>query len=119
MANYNKIILLGNITRDPNLKDMGVCEFGLAVNRKWRDKNGNQKEEVCFVDCQAWGKTGEVIAQYCTKGSPILVEGRLCFSQWTGQNGDKRSKHTVTVDTFQFLAQQAAGSPEADDEIPF
>lgn len=107
MANYNKVILLGNMTRDPQLKylpsNMAVCEFGLAVNRRWRDKDGNQKEEVCFVDVSAFGRQGETINQYMTKGRPILIEGHLRFDSWTGQDGQKRSKLTVVVENFQFV----------------
>ena len=97
MASYNRIILMGNLTRDPQLKylpnNTAVCEFGLAVNRNWRDREGNQREEVCFVDLAAFGRPGEVINQYMSKGRPILVEGRLKYDTWTGQDGQKRSKH--------------------------
>jgi single-strand DNA-binding protein len=107
MANYNKVILLGNMTRDPQLKylpsNLAVCEFGLAINHRWRDKDGNQKEEVCFVDVSAFGRQGETINQYMTKGKPILVEGRLRFDSWTGQDGQKRSKLSVVAETFQFV----------------
>src|SRR3954453_3546731 len=108
MANYNKIILVGNLTRDPQLKylpsQMAVCEFGLAVNHKFRTKDGQDREEVLFIDCSCFGRGGEVINQYCQKGKQILVEGRLKYDSWEDkQGGGKRSKHSVTVDNFQLL----------------
>ena len=101
MASFNKVILMGNLTRDPQLRylpnNTAVCDFGLAVNRRYRDRDGNQKEEVCFVDLTAWARQAETINQYVTKGRPILVEGRLKLDSWTGQDGQKRSKLTVVV----------------------
>jgi single-strand DNA-binding protein len=109
MASFNKVILAGNLTRDPELthtpSNVAICKFGLAANRRWRDKNsGENKEEVCFVDCVAFGRSGEVITQYLTKGRNILIEGRLNFRQWEAQDGTKRSKHEIVVETFQFLS---------------
>jgi single-strand DNA-binding protein len=107
MANFNKILLLGNLTRDPQLSytpsQTAVVDFGLAVNRKWTGQDGSQKEETCFVDCRAFGKTAETINKYLTKGRQVFVEGRLTFDSWTAQDGTKRSKHRVTVENFQFL----------------
>ncbi len=107
MANFNKVILVGNLTRDPELRylpsNMAVCEFGLAVNHRWRDREGNQKEEVCFVDVSAFGRSGETINQYMSKGRSILVEGRLKYDQWTAQDGTKRSKLHVIAENFTFL----------------
>jgi single-strand DNA-binding protein len=106
---------MGNLTRDPQLKylpsNTAVCEFGLAVNSRWRDRDGNQHEEVCFVDLTAFGKPGEVINQYMSKGRAMLVEGRLKWHSWTGQDGQKRSRHTVVVDNFTFVGSrdQAGG----------
>lgn len=122
MASFNKVILLGNLTRDPQLRylpsNMAVCEFGVAVNRRWRDKDGNQKEETCFVDISAWGRQGETINQYMTKGRSILIEGHLKFDSWTGQDGQKRSKLSVVVDNFQFVGgrgdQGAPGGAPAE-----
>ena len=121
MANYNKVILVGNLTRDPQMSYLpsqtAVVEFGLAVNRKWKDQQGNAKEEVCFVDCRSYGKQAETINQYMAKGRPILVEGRLQYDTWEGKDGTKRSKHRVVVERFQFLGGQAgrgaAPSPSA------
>ena len=113
MANFNKVILVGNLTRDPQLSytpnQTAVCEFGMAVNRKWRGKDGQQNEDTCFVECQAWSKTGEIINQYMSKGRPIFVEGRLTYSSWEGKDGQKHSRLRVTVENFQFLGGQGGG----------
>jgi single-strand DNA-binding protein len=146
MANFNKVLLMGNLTRDPQLSytpnQTAVVDFGLAVNRKWKGQDGENKEDTCFVDCQAFGRTAENINKYLTKGRPLFIEGRLTFNSWTAQDGTKRSKHRVTVESFQFLGSPAAGtagasrgeqevsekSPEAEegsgnstgtDDIPF
>jgi len=144
MASYNRVILAGNLTRDPQLsytpQNTPVCKFGMATNRKWKDRDGSMREEVCYVDCTLFGRGGEVFNQYMRKGNPALVEGRLQFSQWTTQDGNKRSKLEVIVENFQFLGGRgdgggrevgtAAGAPAApdgydgpppptDDDIPF
>ena len=110
MAAYNKILLIGNLTRDPQLSytpsQTPVVDFGLATNRKWTGQDGSQREEVCFVDCRAFGRSAENINKYLTKGSPVFIEGRLTFDSWTEQDGTKRSKHRVTVESFQFLRGQ-------------
>jgi len=116
MANFNKVLLMGNLTRDPQLSYLpsqtAVVDFGLATNRKYKGQDGSMKEDTCFVDCQAFGKTAENINKYCKKGNPLFVEGRLKFDSWTAQDGTKRSKHRVTVENFQFLSSgQAGGSP--------
>jgi single-strand DNA-binding protein len=121
MANYNKVILAGNLTRDPQMSylpsNTPMVEFGMAINRKSRGQPGNQKEEVCFVDLRAYGKAAELINQYMSKGRSLLVEGRLQYQQWTGQDGNKRSKHMVIVDNFQFLGGgrpgEGGGPPRA------
>lgn len=122
MANYNRVILAGNLTRDPELSytpsSTPVCKLGLAVNRTWTDKQTNEKrEEAMFIDCVAWSRTGEVINQYCRKGNPILIEGRLRLETWTSPEGQKRSKHTVVVDRFEFLGSRAASAPEGDRSV--
>lgn len=107
MTGFNRVILAGNLTRDPQVKylpnNTAVCEFGMAMNHKWRDKEGNSHEDTCFVNCAAFGRQGEVINQYMSKGKPILVEGRLKYHQWTAQDGSKQSRLSVVVDNFQFL----------------
>ncbi|MCK4752635.1 MAG: single-stranded DNA-binding protein [Planctomycetes bacterium] len=115
MANFNKVLLIGNLTRDPQLSYLpsqtAVVEFGLAVNRRWTGKDGSKKEETCFIDCRAFGRPAETINKYLVKGRPVFVEGRLDFDSWTAQDGTKRSKHRVTVENFQFLgAPSGAGA---------
>ena len=91
MANFNRVILAGNLTRDPQLSytpsNTPICKFGVAINRKWRDQQGGMQEDTCFVDCTTFGRQAETINQYMSKGRPILIEGRLSFSQWTNQEG--------------------------------
>jgi single-strand DNA-binding protein len=116
MANVNRVILIGNLTRDPALKylpsQMAVAEFGLAINHKYKTASGESREDVCFVDCTAFGKAGEIINQYCTKGKQLYIEGRLKFDTWEDkQGGGKRSKHTVVVENFQFLGGRDGGGP--------
>jgi single-strand DNA-binding protein len=108
MPSFNKVLLMGNLTRDPQLKHLAnstvVAEFGLACNRKFRTAAGEDKEEVAFVDCTAFGRQAETIGQYCTKGKPLFVEGRLKYDTWDDKAGNgKRSKLTVVVENFQFL----------------
>jgi len=111
MAAFNQVLLMGNVTRDIQLSytpnNTAVADFGIAVNRKWKGQNGEAKEEVCFVDCRAFGKTAEVLNQYIHKGDPIFIQGRLTFDSWTAQDGTKRSKHRVVVNSFQFLPKAA------------
>ncbi len=107
MASFNKVLLMGNLTRNPELRYTSaggaVCQFGLAINRRFT-ANGQEKSETCYVDVIAWGRQGETIAQYMTKGSPIFVEGRLQFDQWDDkETGAKRSKLQVVAEVVQFL----------------
>lgn len=119
MASYNRIILVGNLTRDPQLSytpsNTAICKFGIATNRKWKDREGSMREEVCFVDCVLFGKGGETFNQYMSKGRPVLVEGRLSLNQWTTPEGDKRSKHEVFVENFTFLGGGQGGSKGGGD----
>lgn len=108
MANFNKVILAGNLTRDPELrytpKGTAIARITLAINRKWTSEAGEQKEEVTFVDIDAFAKQAETIGQYLKKGRPLLVEGRLRYETWDDkQTGQKRSKLGVVLDNFQFL----------------
>src|SRR5688572_1047427 len=121
MANYNKVLLMGNLTRDPQLSylpsNTPVVEVGLAVNRKFKKQDGEQGEEVLFVDCRAFGRTAEVINQYLKKGRPIFIEGRLQLDQWTDKEGNKRSKHRVHIDNFQFVdSKEGAGQGHDGDQ---
>lgn len=103
---FNKVILMGNLTRDPEVRTIPsgqtVTNFGLAVNRTWRGTDGSQQESVSFIDCVAWGKPGEIIAQYLQKGRPVLIGGRLEQRSWD-QDGQKRSKVEVVVEDFNFI----------------
>ncbi len=112
MANFNKVILLGNLTRDVELRHtqsgMALAKFGMAINRKW-SQNGEQKESTCFVDLTAWGKQAELLSQYVKKGSQLFIEGRLEYSTWESQEGGKRSKLEVVVENFQFVGSARGG----------
>jgi single-strand DNA-binding protein len=108
MANLNKVMLIGNLTRDPELrvtpKGTAICTFSIAVNRKFKDDSGGEREEVTYVDIEAWGKSGENISKYVTKGRPLFVEGRLRLDQWEDKNTkEKRSRMKVVLENFQFL----------------
>ena len=120
MANFNKVILAGNLTRDPELrytpKGTAIARIGIAINRTWKDESGQNKEEVTFVDVDAWGRQAEVISQYLKKGRPILMEGRLKLDQWEDKNThQKQSKLRVVLENFQFLdSGRADGSAPVD-----
>lgn len=128
MANFNKVYLIGNLTRDPELrvtpKGTAICQFGMAVNRQFKDESGALRDDTTFVDIEAWGKQGETISKYCTKGRPLFVEGRLKFDQWEDKtSGQKRSKLKVVLEGFQFLGtgQREGGAPgggEFDQSAP-
>ena len=121
--NFNKVILGGNITRDPELSYLpnqtAVCKFGMAVNKKYKDK-----ESTCFVDCEAFGKTAENLAKYVKRGNPLLIEGELKYDTWTAQDGRKASKHKISVFNFQFVGktettQSSAPQDGGQEDIPF
>jgi single-strand DNA-binding protein len=121
MPSVNKVILIGNLTRDPQSRQLPtqsmVSEFGLAMSRKFKSQDGEDREEVCFVDCTAFGRQAEVIQKYCKKGKSLYVEGRLRYDSWEDKNGGgKRSKLSVVVENFQFLGSredQPAGGGDA------
>lgn len=116
MPNFNQVILMGNVTRDPQLKHLPsqtvVVDFGLASSRKYRTAEGEDREEVCFVDCAAFGKQAEVLSKYLQKGKPLFIQGRLKYDTWEDkQGGGKRSKLSVIVENFQFIgARDGSGS---------
>lgn len=118
MASYNKVILMGHLTRDPELKTLPsqtvVCDFALAVNRRWKDANGGDREEVLFIDCAAFGKTGETIAGNLTKGRLIHIEGRLRLEQWEQEDGQRRSKIRVVVEQFRFVDRKPGRGQPAE-----
>jgi single-strand DNA-binding protein len=107
MASFNKVILLGNLTRDPETRvtanGLTICKLGMAVSRVYSTKDGERKEETTFVDIDAFGKQAEVITKYMRKGRPLMVEGRLKLDQWETNEGQKRSKLGVVLENFQFV----------------
>lgn len=117
---YNKVILVGNLTRDIEMKfsqaGMAIAKTAIATSRKFKSNTGEQKEEVCFVDITFFGRSAEIANQYLHKGSKILVEGRLQFDQWSDQNGQKRSKHSIAVESMQML--DSKGSTNQTNSVP-
>jgi single-strand DNA-binding protein len=126
MASYNKVLLIGNLTRDPELKytpkGTAIANIGLAVNRRWTTETGEQKEDVTFVDVEVWGRQAETVGQYLSKGKPIFVEGRLKLDSWEDkETGQKKSKMRVVCEHFQFIGAPGgapSGRAEFKDESP-
>lgn len=122
MASLNKVFLMGNLTRDPELRytpaGLAVASFGIAINRAWTAKTGEQKEEVCYVDINIFGRRAEVVGEYFSKGNPIFIEGRLQFNQWETKDGQKRSTLRVVADNFQFIGGSTKRSGEKSG-VPF
>jgi len=132
---FNRVIMLGNLTSDCTLRYLphggAVCTTGIATNRKFKKQDGSPGEEVCFIDLTFFGRSAEIANQYLGRGIKVMVEGRLKLDQWTDQQGIKRSKHSITVETLQMLDSKGRpdgeqpGSSEVppidvnDDEIPF
>lgn len=118
MPSFNSVTLMGNLTRMPELrylpKGTAVARCSLAINRKWRTEAGEEREEVTFVDCDAWGKTAETLAKYCAKGDPLFISGRLKLDTWKDkESGEDRSRLGVVIEQFQFLKSKAPGSAPA------
>ncbi len=115
--NYNKILLIGNLTRDPELRYLNsgtaVCDMGLAVNRRYKRQDGESAEETCFVDIVVWGRQGENCNQYLKKGSGVFVDGRLSYETWETPEGQKRSKHKVVAERVQFMPR-SGGAPSGE-----
>lgn len=114
MASYNRVILMGNLTRDPEVKFLpsgtSVANFGLAMNERYTDREtGEQKENPCFVDVEAWGRQAEIIGEHFTKGRPILVEGSLKYDSWEAEDGTKRNRLRVRLQRFQFVGSRRDG----------
>jgi len=139
MASFNKVLLIGNLTRDPEVratpKGTTVCSFSLAMNRRYRTEGGEDRDETTFVDIESYGKQAELIGKYLSKGRPLMVEGRLKLDSWE-KNGEKRSRLKVVMENFQFMggrddnsgsdyesvspaSRRSSSSVEDDDEIPF
>ena len=129
MANLNKVLLIGNLTRDPDLRYIpsgaAVANFGLAINRTYTNSTGEKVEDVCFVDVVAWSRLAEVCGEYLTKGRPVFIEGRLQMDSWEQEDGKKRSKLKVIAQNIQFLGgaksapEEEGANDDEDDDIPF
>ena len=144
MASYNRVLLMGNLTKNPELRTtptgMAVTEFGLAINENFKNKAGELVERTCFVDVVVWGRQAETSAEYLQKGSSAFIEGRLQLDKWENEKGEKRSKLRIRADRVQFLGssgkstesssvapaesapqgtQQPAAQPADDDDVPF
>jgi single-strand DNA-binding protein len=123
MASFNKVILMGNLTRDPELRvtntGLSICKLSLAVNRTYTTKEGDSKDETTYVDIDAFGRQAETLSKYLQKGRPIMVEGRLKLDQWETNEGQKRSKLGVILENFQFIGgRDSASSTGATDSNP-
>jgi single-strand DNA-binding protein len=118
MASYNRVLLMGNLTRNPEIRytpsGTAVADLGLAVNENFKNKAGETVEQTCFVDVVVWGRQAETASEYLQKGSPVFVEGRLQLDQWENQQGEKRSKLRVRADRVQFLGSPGKGTEYAD-----
>jgi single-strand DNA-binding protein len=120
MAGYNRIVIVGNLTRDPDFKQLtsgqNVCRLGLATNRQFKNRQtGSMVQEVCYIDVDVWGAQAESCKQYLQKGRPVLIEGRLKFDSWEDQNGQTRSKHSIVADRVVFLGSATAEDVEESD----
>lgn len=122
MASYNKVILMGNLTRDPEVRvgpsGASICKFTLAVSRQFKGQDGEQRDETAFIDIDAFGKQADVISRYMQKGRPILIEGRLKLDQWESQSGEKRSKLGVVLESFQFVGSKGDSAEENTTASP-
>ena len=120
MANFNKVLLIGNLTRDPELRFGGgggsaICKFGLAVNRTFRTQSGERQEDTCFVDIVVFGRQAETCNEYLSKGRPVFIEGRLNFSSWEDrESGKRRSKLEVVGERVQFLGSRGEGGGRSE-----
>ena len=120
MAGYNRIIMMGNLTRDPELRQLQsggtVCRFGIASNRQFKNRQtGTVTQDVCFIDVDVWGGQADACNQYLQKGRPVLVEGRLKFDSWKDAEGQTRNKYSIVAETVQFLGSNTA--EQADDSL--
>lgn len=118
MASLNKVLLIGNLTRDPELRytpsGTAVADLSLAINRRYTTASGEKKEETCFVDVTLWARRAEVASQYLKKGSPVFVEGRLHLDKWENSEGQKRSKLKIVAENFQFVGSSGGGKEKED-----
>lgn len=136
MASFNQVILIGNLTKDPEVKTLpkgtAVCNISMAVNRRWKNEAGDDKEDVYFADCKAFGKSADSIGKYVKKGDPLMVTGRLTTEKWTAKDGQEKSSTRIVVEQFQFLKSRDAAAPatkpaaaaakpdlDPEDDLPF
>lgn len=122
MASYNRVVMVGNLTRDPEYKQLAsgqaVCRLGIASNRQFKNRQtGSMVQEVCYIDIDVWGAQAESCRQYLAKGRSVLVEGRLKLDSWDDQNGQKRSKHSIVADRIVFLSSGAEAGASAESEV--
>ena len=119
MAAFNKVILIGNLTRDPDLRvtntGLSICKQALAVNRNYTTKEGDSKDETTYVDIDAFGKQAEILSKYMQKGKPLMIEGRLKLDQWESSDGQKRSKLGVVLENFQFIGGREESSSQSSN----
>ena len=122
MANLNKVLLMGNLTRDPELRytpsGTAVTDFGMAINRRFTTRDGEKREETCFVEITLFGKQAETFCEYMSKGRRVFIEGRLRFDSWTTQDGQKRSRLRVMGERFQFMGGPRGAAPEKEQKAP-
>ncbi len=115
---FNRVTIAGNLTRDPEVKTISggtvVAQFGVAINQRYKNKDGEQKEDTVFVDVEAWQKTAEFVGKYFSKGNPIFIEGKLKFESWQDKDGGKRSKLKIVADNVQFVESKGAGGDRAE-----
>ena len=123
MPSYNQVILMGNLTKDPDLKytsgGAAVCNFGLAINRTYTNDDGEKQEDVTFIDIVCWNRLAEAVAEYLHKGSPAFIEGKLKQNVWETEDGQKRYKHEIVARSIQFLSGKPSEDEDSDDEVPF
>ena len=118
---FNKVIILGRLTRDPEVKysssGTAICSWGMAINRRYNGSDGERREEVCFVDLKAFGRQAEIVGEYVTKGNPLLVEGRLSFYSWEDEEGKKRNKLSVIAERVQLMGKRRDDEDAPPDEM--
>jgi single-strand DNA-binding protein len=116
---FNKVILIGNLTRDIEMKYIpsgaAIAKSAIATSHKYKDQQGNQKEEVCFLDFDVFGKSAEILNQYVKKGSKVMLEGRLILNRWTANDGTARTQHSLRVETFKFLDNKTSSQGQQND----
>jgi single-strand DNA-binding protein len=122
MSNFNKVVLVGNLVSDPELKEIGdnnsVVRFRMAINRRYTTKSGEKKEETTYIDCEMWGSRAGVISEYLKKSDPILVEGHLKQENWENKDGEKRSKILVSIEDFEFLSKRGSSDSQQGESKP-